>query len=411
MSDADVIIVGGGPAGVAAAVELRRQGVGRVVLLEREAQLGGATRHCSHSPFGMLDFHRVYFGAAYGRRLEAEAARAGVEVRTGHSVVRLIAGGRVELATPHGVETLQARRLLIATGARETPRAARLISGDRPIGVVTTGALQSYVAFHGLMPFRRPLIVGSELVSLSAVLTCLSHGARPVAMIEPGPHPLAPAPLMWFPRAMGIPFHCGADLLDIHGATRVEDVTLRLRDGTLQKLACDGVLLTGRFTPESALLLQSAIGVEPGSSGPAIDPYGRTADPQLFAAGNLLRAVETAGWSFREGRAVGRAIAEDLAGEGDAGLGGEALLPVTFDPPVKLVVPGLIRRGSRGAPAFPDFQLRFARQACGRLSLALDGREMWAQEKTWRPERRIVLPIPSAAQTAGRAHIGFEERA
>lgn len=406
MSDADVIVIGGGPAGVAAAVELRRRGVARVVLLEREAQLGGATRHCSHSPFGMRDFHRVYFGAAYGKRLEAEAARVGVEVRTGHSVVQLIAGGRVELATPRGVETLTARRLLIATGARETPRAARLVSGDRPIGVVTTGSLQAYVAFHGLMPFRRPLIVGSELVSLSAVLTCLTHGARPVAMIEPGPHPLAPAPLAWFPRAMGIPFHCGAELVDIHGASRVEDVTLRLRDGTLQKLACDGVLFTGRFTPEAALLRQSAIGVDPGSSGPAIDPYGRTADPHLFAAGNLLRAVETAGWSFREGRAVGRAMAQDLAGGCEPG----ELLPVTFDPPVKLVVPGLIRRGGPAGPAFPDFQLRFARQARGRLSLALDGREMWAQEKTWRPERRVVLPIPPAAQTAGRVHIGFEER-
>ncbi|WP_371347736.1 FAD/NAD(P)-binding oxidoreductase [Ancylobacter sp. IITR112] len=408
MSAADIIIVGGGPAGVAAAVELRRRGVGRVLVLEREPHLGGATRHCRHSPFGMREFGRVYLGAAYGRRLEREAARAGVEVRTGHSVVRIETGGRVVVTCPRGVETLAARRLLIATGIRETPRSARLISGDRPVGVLTTGALQAYVAFHRLMPFTRPLIVGSELVSLSAVLTCRSHGARPVAMIEPGPQPLVPAPLMAFPRLMGVPFHAGAELVDIRGGGRVEAASVRLADGTMRDYACDGVLFTGRFTPESALLRQSPIGVAFGSSGPAVDPFGRTADRHVFAAGNLLRAVETGGWAFREGRAVGRAIAEDLARDET---GDSVLLPVTFDPPVKLVVPGLIRRGASGVLALPDFQLRFLRRARGRLSLLVDGREMWTANRTWLPERRILVPIPPAVLTAAAVHFRFEETA
>ncbi|MCS0497158.1 NAD(P)/FAD-dependent oxidoreductase [Ancylobacter sp. MQZ15Z-1] len=401
----DVIVVGGGPAGVAAAVELRRRGVERVVLLDREPELGGATRHCSHSPFGTREFGRVYLGAAYGRRLAQEAGQAGVDVRLGHSVVRMLDGGRLEVASARGAETLSARRLMIATGARERPRADRLLPGDRPIGVVTTGTLQAYVAFHGLMPFRRPVILGSELVSLSAVLTCLTHGARPLALLESAPNPLARAPFAWFPRIAGVPFHCGAEVIDIRGADRVEAVAFRRSDGAVETLACDGVLLTGRFTPESALFRQSTIGVEAGSAGPAIDQDGRTADPMVFASGNILRAVETGGWAFREGRAVGRAIAADLARDAQIA----PPVPVTFDPPVKLVVPGLLRRGAGSEPAFREFQLRFLRRARGRLSLALDGSEVWAGEGTFLPERRILVPIPPGAAEAGAVHVRFRE--
>lgn len=399
--DADVLVVGGGPSGVAAAIELRRQGR-RVILLDREPALGGATRHCAHSPFGMLEFGRVYFGAAYGRKLTREAEKAGVDIRTGHSVVELGEGSLLVTAGP-GVEKLTAERILVTTGAREKPRSARLISGDRPIGVVTTGALQSYLAFHGLLPFRRPLIVGSELVSLSAVLTCLSHGARPVAMIEPRPHALARAPLAWFPTLMGIPFHRGAEIVDILGRSRVEAVTIR-RAGKLETLDCDGVLLTGQFTPESALFLQSALGIDQGSAGPAVDQQGRSLDPRMFAAGNVLRAVETGGWAFREGRAIGRAIAEDFGRDPEDGVP----VPVTFDAPIKLVVPNILRR-TASAPAFRQFQLRVLRRARGRLSLTLDGREVWQARGLWMPERRILVPIPADASQAQQVHFRFRE--
>ncbi len=381
-ADADVLVVGGGPSGVAAAIELRRQGR-RVILLDREPALGGATRHCAHSPFGMLEFGRVYFGAAYGRKLTREAEKAGVDIRTGHSVVELGEGSLLVTAGP-GVEKLTAERILVTTGAREKPRSVRLLSGDRPIGVVTTGTLQSYLAFHGLLPFRRPLIVGSELV-------------------EPRAHALARAPLAWFPSLMGIPFHRGAEIVDILGRGRVEAVTIR-RAEKLETLDCDGVLLTGQFTPESALFLQSALGIDPGSAGPAVDQQGRSLDPRMFAAGNVLRAVETGGWAFREGRAIGKAIAEDFGRDPEDG----APVPVTFDAPVKLVVPNILRRAS-SAPAFRQFQLRVLRRVRGRLSLTLDGREVWQARGLWMPERRILVPIPADAPQAQNVHFRFRE--
>lgn len=129
--DTDVLVIGGGPSGVAAAIELRRQGAKRVVLLDREPALGGATRHCSHSPFGMLEFGRVYFGAAYGRKLTLEAEKAGVDIRIGHSVVELADNGSVLVASAHGAERIAAQRVIVTTGAREKPRSARLIDLGR----------------------------------------------------------------------------------------------------------------------------------------------------------------------------------------------------------------------------------------------------------------------------------------
>lgn len=404
MSQSDVIIIGGGPSGVAAAIAMRNAGVGKITLLERERYLGGATRHCSHSPFGMLEFGRIYLGAAYGRSLEREIAKYDIDVRYGHSVARLGEDGALLVSNPDGLQTLSAKRVLVTTGVRETTRAARLVTGDRPVGVVTTGTLQSYVAFHKMMPFKRPVIVGSELVTLSAVWTCLSHGARPVAVLEPRSHALVSAPLNWFPSLMGIPFHRDAQVVDILGRGRVEAVRVK-RGDVVETLECDGVLFSGGFTPEASLFLTSGFTVDWGSVGPAVDQDGRCENPRYFAAGNVLRAVETGGWAFREGRAVGIALAADLLGEASKA----SPVKVTYDAPIKLVVPNLLRNGAELPGGLRDFQLRFQRRAKGKVSLSIDGREVWHQRAMWRPECRIMVPRPQNSAGAQSVHFSFRE--
>jgi thioredoxin reductase len=308
--DADVLVIGGGPAGLSAATELRRLGAGKVVLVEREGIAGGIPRHCAHSPFGMREFGRILSGTSYAARLNERAITAGVDIRLRHSVTSLTAT-TAGIASPDGPTAISARRIVIATGIRETSRAGCLVSGTRPLGVLTTGALQDWVHLRHLVPFRRPVIVGSELVTMSAILTCRSGGISPVALVEDESRPRVGYPTALFPRLMGIPVHYRTTIDDILGTTHVEAVRLRHAGGATTTIDCDGVLFTGRFTPESSLARMSGVTLS-SNGGPVVNSNGETSISGVYATGNVLRAVHTAGQCWSEGRAVARAIIRSL---------------------------------------------------------------------------------------------------
>jgi thioredoxin reductase len=308
----DVAVVGAGPTGLSAAIALTRRGVKNVIVFERSAQAGGIPRHCGHPPFGMREFGRILTGPAYARRLAEAAAAAGVTIMTNHTVMHVGADGLLTVAATDGVRVIRATRILIATGARETTRAQQLVSGTRPLGVMNTAALQAFIYQEGRVPFRRPIIVGSELVALSAVLTCKSHGIRPVAMVETRPVIQARPLFFALPRLLGIPVLAGAEILAIEGLPRVSGLNVRKRDGTEAVLACDGVIFSGRFTPEAALAEACGLLFDPATGGPAIDQDGRSSVPSIFAAGNMVHPIETAGHCWSEGRRIGHAIAADI---------------------------------------------------------------------------------------------------
>ena len=178
----EVAIVGAGPAGLAAAIELRRRGVGDVVVVEREAEPGGIPRHARHQGFGLRDLRRVSTGPAYARRYGELARRAGVELLTETMVTGWRDEGVLELTGPGGRLTLTPAAVVLATGCRERPRSARLVPGSRPAGVMTTGMLQQLVYLQGRPPGRRALVVGAEHVSFSAIVTLAHGGARTIAL-------------------------------------------------------------------------------------------------------------------------------------------------------------------------------------------------------------------------------------
>lgn len=392
---AEVVIVGAGPAGLAAAAELARSGVGPVLVLDRESDAGGIPRHCAHSPYGMREFHRLMRGPAYAARLVRDAREAGAQVLTGVTVTSLHSGPRLSVTSDAGMGEIAASQVLLATGARETSRASRLIGGTKPGGVISTGALQGLVHLDGLRPFRRPVVLGTELVAFSALLTCRQAGIRPVAMIEPGPRPLArwPAPLL--PRLLGVPLLSRTEIIAILGRDQVEAVLLRSPKGE-RRLDADGVVVTGLFRPESALLPDSHLATDLGTGGPEVDEYGRCSDPSFFAAGNLLRPVETAGQCWSEGRAVAAAMIRARAGELPKGPGrsigaeGDALA---------WIMPQRLSGDGRSA-ALPMLQLRMRRAARGRLFLTAGGQEVAGRSAAFLPERRLSLPLPPPGTSA-----------
>lgn len=406
MTAHDAIIVGGGPAGLSAAHVLQRAGVTDTVVIEREREPGGVPRHCHHSGFGFSQYYWPHQGPAYARRLER--AVAGTRVRTTTSVVGIEEGGVVTVATPEGLERLRGRAVLLATGVRETPRAARLVSGERPWGVLTTGALQQFLHQAGMRPCRRAVIVGSEWVSFSALLTLRRAGIRSVAMLEEGERITAPRPGDWVSRwLLGTPVLTRTRLAWVLGREVVEGVEVE-RAGRRWRIPCDAVVFTGRFVPEAALVRESHLELDPGTGGPVIDQHWRCSDPVYFAAGNLVRPVETSGVVGREGAAAGRAMAAALQGLLPAP---ERRVRVRVHGPLRYVYPQCIALPGE-APDGLMPRARVSRAAVGTLRLLRNDVEVWRRRIAALPERRIRLPGQCIATTGLESvHIVLDESA
>lgn len=364
MTAPDALIAGAGPAGLAAACALREAGVRRVLVAERDARPGGVPRHTDHLGFGLRDLHRFSSGPRYAAAWAARAARLGVELRTATTVLGqgLPAPGpqappAVELTGPDGLETVTAGALLLATGCRERPRAARLVPGDRPLGVLTTGALQQLVHLHRQPVGRRAVVVGAEHVSYSALLTLAHAGATTVALVTEQPRHQTFAAFHALARLRWrVPVLTGTRVSQVLGHRRVEAVELTdVRTGATWHLPCDTVVFTGDWIPDHELARTLGAAIDPATKGPVVDQRLRTSVPGVFAAGNLLHGAETADLAAREGRHAAAAIRDHLA----AGTWPTAAIPVRCLPPLHWVTPGSITPGA-GPPPDGRFTLRTA---------------------------------------------------
>ncbi len=309
----DVAVIGGGPAGLAAATALKKKGIERVVVLERESVAGGIPRHCGHPPFGILEYKRILTGPSYAKKIVATAIEAGVEIWLKTTVTSLGRDGMLSIISPEGSGELKAKKVLLATGTRETPRSARMISGQRALGICNTGSLQSMVYLKNKVPFKNPVVIGTEIVGFSALFTCRKAGIKPVAMLEENVNASVMWPITLGAKLFGVPLYYATRILDIDGHERVEKVRIVDKKGNEKEITCDGVLFTGQFTPESSLVRMSHLEMNSITGEPIVDQYGRCSDHSYYAAGNVLfKPVKVAGKCWRAGRITARWIAKDL---------------------------------------------------------------------------------------------------
>jgi len=388
MRSHQAIIVGGGPAGLSAAKVLRARGIDDVLVIERESGAGGLPRDCDHKGFGFAQYHRFYTGPAYVRRLLDEMQ--GVPVLTHASVVDVAPGGVIAVATEAGVQRMSAPAVLLATGIREMPRPARLVSGGRPAGLLTTGVLQRWLRETGNAPCRRPLIVGTEWVAFSALQMLRRAGLQAVAMLEERARVTVPASVAACARAwFSAPVLTDARIVRLLGGERVEGVEIECH-GERRVIECDAVIFTGRFVPEAALIRGSHLLMDAGSGGPLIDQHFRCSDPAFFAAGNVLRAVETSGVVGREGEAAGRAMAAALQGRLAAPVRRiviDSPDPLTYVCPRAVAVP-------EEALTHMVLGARVVRAVRGTLSVLRNGECIARRRISALPERRVSIRLP-----------------
>lgn len=291
----DVAIIGSGPAGISAAITLKQAGIDNIIVIEREAEAGGIPRHCGHIAFGFKIYKRILTGSQYAEKNIAQAVDLDIDIQLKTTVTKLGKEGELSIVSSKGISKFKARRVLIATGTREKPRSARFVSGDRALGVCNTGALQAMVYLKHKIPFKHPVIVGSEIVSFSALLTCKKGGIKPVAMIEEKSKASVRWPIQYGASIFGTRLMLGTRIIKIVGSTRIEAVDIEDSTGKQQSLACDGVLFTGEFTPESGLVRMSHLEFDSDTFSPVVDSAGRCSDPAYYAAGNVRQLASEKG--------------------------------------------------------------------------------------------------------------------
>jgi thioredoxin reductase len=397
----DVLVVGAGPAGLSAAVELRRLGVETVLVADREASAGGVPRHSWHTGYGLRDLRRVMTGPAYARTLADAAVSAGASLRLGTTVSCLGGGHSAVLTSSGGIETVQARAVLLATGCRERPRAARLVPGDRPAGVMTTGELQQRVYLEGQRLTGRAVVVGAEHVSFSAAVTLAHAGARVVALVtELGRQQSYAAFRVGAAVRWRVPVWTGCVVSRIVGHGELAGVRVTSAGG-VRFVPCSTVVFTGDWIPDHELARAAGLEMDAGTRGPVVDTALETSSAGVFAAGNLVHAAETADVAALSGRHAARHIAAALGAAGGTGTP-VARVPVLAEAPLRWISPNAI--GLATPPPLGRFVLRsgeFRRLA--RLEVRQDGRLLAVS----RPGRLIPgRPVHLNAAWLGRVDPG-----
>lgn len=329
MKTTDLIIVGGGPAGLAAALSAYKSGVRDIIIFERDVRLGGILNQCIHNGFGLHRFGEELTGPEYADRFIEEVVRLGIDYRL-NTIVDSITPEKVVrvMSSEHGIEEYQAKAIILAMGCRERPRGALNIAGTRPAGIYTAGTAQKFVNLMGYMPGRKVVILGSGDIGLIMARRMTLEGAEVKAVCE----------LMSYSGGLtrnivqclddfGIPLKLSTTVVEVHGKDRLTGVTVAPVDPkTLQPfmdkaeyIECDTLLLSCGLIPENELTREAGIVIDPITNGAVVNEKRETSVEGIFSCGNVLHVHDLVDFVSEEAELAGASAAELILGQSTNG--------------------------------------------------------------------------------------------
>ena len=321
VTSVDVLVIGAGPAGLAAACAARDAGAKEVLVIERDDAPGGILQQCIHNGFGLHRFQEELTGPEYAQRYVDMARERGVRIVCGTMVMRLegsgaVGGPEVTAMSPRGgLKVYRAKSVVLAMGCRERPRGALMTPGTRPAGVYTAGTVQRLVNMDGIMPGKRVVILGSGDIGLIMARRLTFSGAKVLACIEIMKKSSGlMRNVVQCLNDYDIPLLLSHTVTDVEGREHVTGVKVSKVDDRLQPIPgtemhfdCDTLVLSCGLIPENELTRKAGIEMDPRTRGPKVDPKTMaTSAPGIFAGGNVVRVYDLVDWVSRDSEIAGR---------------------------------------------------------------------------------------------------------